>query len=188
MERTDATFWRACTRVLPKVEGKVRRCSYKPGWRRLSLRIALGAGARETGHPATQDLDATVGDTQDLSDHREQVLATLESGGIGAACVLTVGGATHMALTRERRELIREWVVPTGSSWPQGHAFLGLLAQAAGPAARISTMPGWINTLSPPNASASGYLDERRLVLSWGWGRRVDAGTASGTHSLYADG
>jgi hypothetical protein len=38
VERTDATFWRAGTRVLPKVEDKVRRRSYRPGWRRLSFR------------------------------------------------------------------------------------------------------------------------------------------------------
>ncbi|MFI8837051.1 hypothetical protein ACIGPN_39680 [Streptomyces afghaniensis] len=30
VKRTDATFWRAGTRILPKVEGKVRRRSYKP--------------------------------------------------------------------------------------------------------------------------------------------------------------
>jgi hypothetical protein len=112
VKRTDATFWRSGTRVLPKVEGKVRRRSYKPGWRRLSFRLALGAGVWEIGYLATQDLNATVHNTQELWDSREQVLATLESGGIGAACVLTVGTAAYMALTRERRELMREWVVP----------------------------------------------------------------------------
>ncbi|MGQ5228618.1 hypothetical protein [Streptomyces sp. yara] len=71
VKRTDATFWRAGTRVLPKVEGKVRRRSYKPGWRRLSFRIALGAGVGEIGYLATQDLDATVQNTQELGDHRE---------------------------------------------------------------------------------------------------------------------
>ncbi|XVV39726.1 hypothetical protein ACQPXT_40680 (plasmid) [Streptomyces sp. CA-100214] len=30
VKRTDATFWRSGTRVLPKVEGKVRRRSYTP--------------------------------------------------------------------------------------------------------------------------------------------------------------
>jgi hypothetical protein len=44
------------------------------------------------------DLDATVQNTQELWDHREQVLATLESGGIGGACVLTVGSAAYMVL------------------------------------------------------------------------------------------
>ncbi|MFD5518816.1 hypothetical protein [Streptomyces sp. NPDC127066] len=50
--------------------------------------------------------------TQELWDNREQVLATLESGGIGGACVLTVGGEAYMAVTRERRELMREWGAP----------------------------------------------------------------------------
>lgn len=58
VKRTDVTFWRAGTRVLPKVEGKVPRRSYKPGWRRLSFRLALGAGVWKTGYLATQDLDA----------------------------------------------------------------------------------------------------------------------------------
>lgn len=31
VKRTDATFWRSGTGVLPKVEGKVRRRLYKPG-------------------------------------------------------------------------------------------------------------------------------------------------------------
>lgn len=74
VKRTDATFWRSGTRVLPKAEGKVRRRSYKPGWRRLSFRLALGAGVCEIGYLATQDLDATVHNTQELWDNREQVL------------------------------------------------------------------------------------------------------------------
>ncbi|MEV6408646.1 hypothetical protein AB0M58_37870 [Streptomyces bobili] len=112
VKRTDATFWRAGTRVLPKVEGKVRRRSYKPGWRRLSFRVALGAGVVESGYMATRDLDATVRGVQELWDNRETALAALEPGGIGAASVLTVGTAAYMVLTRERRELMREWVAP----------------------------------------------------------------------------
>ncbi|MFJ1550124.1 helicase HerA domain-containing protein [Streptomyces sp. NPDC088246] len=112
MKRTDATFWHAGTRVLPKVEGKVRRRSYKPGWRRLSFRVALGAGVAESGYLATQDLDATMQTFQELWDNRETALAALEPGGIGAASVLTVGSAAYMVLTRERRELMREWVGP----------------------------------------------------------------------------
>ncbi|WP_159027646.1 MULTISPECIES: hypothetical protein [unclassified Streptomyces] len=112
VKRTDATFWRAGTRVLPKVEGTVRRRSYKPGWRRLSFRLALGAGVWEIGYLVTQDPHATAQNTQELWDNREQVLATLESSGIGAACVLMMGTAPYRALTRERRELMREWVVP----------------------------------------------------------------------------
>jgi hypothetical protein len=126
VKRTDATFWRAGTRVLPKVEGKVRRRSYKPGWRRLSFRVALGAGVWETGYLATQDLDATVQSAQELWDNREQALAVLESGGIGGASVLTVGTAAYMVLTRERRELMREWVVPLREAL---HGPLGLAEQ-----------------------------------------------------------
>lgn len=37
--KTDATFWRTGTRVLPKVEGKVSRSSYRAGWQRLTFRI-----------------------------------------------------------------------------------------------------------------------------------------------------
>ncbi|MFD3663949.1 helicase HerA domain-containing protein [Streptomyces sp. NPDC058659] len=112
VKRTDATFWRSGTWVLPKVEGRVPRRSYKPGWRRLSFRVALGAGVWETGYLATQDLEATVQSVQELWDTRDQAIAVLETGGIGAASVLTVGTAAYMALTRERRELMREWVVP----------------------------------------------------------------------------
>ncbi|MFD3533397.1 pRL2-11 [Streptomyces sp. NPDC058664] len=112
VKRTDATFWRSGTWVLPKVEGRVPRRSYKPGWRRLSFRVALGAGVWETGYLATQDLEATVQSVQELWENRDQAIAVLETGGIGAASVLTVGTAAYMALTRERRELMREWVVP----------------------------------------------------------------------------
>ncbi|MEU5902336.1 helicase HerA domain-containing protein [Streptomyces venezuelae] len=126
VKRTDATFWRAGTRVLPKVEGKVRRRSYKPGWRRLSFRLALGAGVAESGYLAAQDLDATVRGVQELWENREAVLAALEPGGIGAASVLTVGSAAYMVLTRERRELMREWVQPLHDAI---HRPLGLAEQ-----------------------------------------------------------
>ncbi|MFF3632165.1 pRL2-11 [Streptomyces sp. NPDC002164] len=126
VKRTDATFWRAGTRVLPKVEGKVRRRSYKPGWRRLSFRLALGAGVAESGYLATQDLDATVQTVQELWENRDAALAALEPGGIGAASVLTVGTAAYMVLTRERRELMREWVQPLHDAI---HRPLGLAEQ-----------------------------------------------------------
>lgn len=126
VKRTDATFWRSGTRVLPKVEGRVRRRSYKPGWRRLSFRLALGAGVAESGYLTTRDLDATVRGVQELWDNRDQALATLESGGIGAASVLTVGSAAYMVLTRERRELMREWVGPLHEAL---HRPLGLAEQ-----------------------------------------------------------
>lgn len=126
VKRTDATFWRAGTRVLPKVEGKVRRRSYKPGWRRLSFRVALGAGVAESGYLATRDLNATVQGVQELWDNREAAIAALEPGGIGAASVLTVGSAVYMVLTRERRELMREWVQPLHDAI---HRPLGLAEQ-----------------------------------------------------------
>ncbi|MFE3556977.1 helicase HerA domain-containing protein [Streptomyces sp. NPDC059193] len=126
VKRTDATFWRSGTRVLPKVEGRVRRRSYKPGWRRLAFRLALGAGVWETGYLATQDLEATRQTVQELWDNRDQALAALEPGGIGAASVLTVGSAAYMVLTRERRELMREWVGPLHDAL---HQPLGLAEQ-----------------------------------------------------------
>ncbi|MFJ3728496.1 pRL2-11 [Streptomyces sp. NPDC090045] len=126
VKRTDATFWRSGTRVLPKVEGRVRRRSYKPGWQRLSFRLALGAGVWETGYLATQDLEATRRGVQELWDNRDQALAALEPGGIGAASVLTVGTAAYMVLTRERRELMREWVGPLHDAL---HQPLGLAEQ-----------------------------------------------------------
>ncbi|WP_367140610.1 MULTISPECIES: pRL2-11 [Streptomyces] len=112
VKRTDATFWRAGTCVLPKVEGKVRRRSYKPGWRRLSSRVVLGAGVWETGYLAAQDPNATAQTAKQLWENREQALATLESSGIGAASALAVGSVAYLLLTRERRELRREWVDP----------------------------------------------------------------------------
>lgn len=126
VKRTDATFWHAGTRVLPKVEGKVRRRSYKPGWRRLSFRLALGAGVAETGYLSTRDLDATQETLTELWENREATLATLETGGIGAASVLTVGSAAYLVLTRERRELMREWVGPLHDAL---HRPLGLAEQ-----------------------------------------------------------
>ncbi|WP_192806921.1 hypothetical protein [Streptomyces arboris] len=129
VRRTDATFWRAGTRVLPKVEGKVRRRSYKPGWRRLSFRLALGDGVAESGYLTTRDLDATretLRELTELWENREAALAALEPAGIGAASVLTVGTATYMVLTRERRELMREWVRPLHDAL---HQPLGLAEQ-----------------------------------------------------------
>ncbi|MEU0705061.1 pRL2-11 [Streptomyces bacillaris] len=124
--RTDATFWRPGTRVLPKVEGKVRRRSYKAGWRRLSFRLALGGGVAESGYLTTRDLDATRETLTELWENREAALAAAEAGGIGAASVLTVGTATYMVLTRERRELMREWVRPLHEAL---HQPLGLAEQ-----------------------------------------------------------
>ncbi|CUW33273.1 hypothetical protein [Streptomyces reticuli] len=172
VKRTDATFWRAGTRVLPKVEGKVRRRSYKPGWRRLSFRIALGAGVWEIGYLATQDLDATVQNTQELWDHREQVLATLESGGIGAASVLTVGTAAYMVLTRERRELMREWVVPLHEAI---HRPLGL-AEQTDPRRYLHIPKNFSDDDAEIRIDLPGHLDFSRDVIA----DRVTQGTPSG--------
>src|SRR3954470_8065464 len=95
IKRTDATFWRSGTRVLPKVEGRVPRRSYQAGWRRSSFRLALGAGAAESGYLASRDLDATAQTVQELWENRDATLATLETGGIGAASAMAVGGIAY---------------------------------------------------------------------------------------------
>ncbi|MER5781248.1 DUF87 domain-containing protein [Streptomyces mobaraensis] len=112
VKRTDATFWRPGTRVLPKVEGRVRRRSYRAGWQRLSFRLAVGAGVTEGGYLLGRDPEATAQTAHDLWANRDQAVAALETGGIGAASALAVGSAAYMVLTRERRELMREWVIP----------------------------------------------------------------------------
>ncbi|WP_328674956.1 hypothetical protein [Streptomyces sp. NBC_00343] len=45
---------------------------------------------------------------RDLIEHRDATFQMLQTGGIGAAA----GGVAYGLLTRERRELMREWVVP----------------------------------------------------------------------------
>ncbi|MFF7365395.1 helicase HerA domain-containing protein [Streptomyces sp. NPDC008125] len=126
VRRTDATFWRAGTRVLPDVEGKVRRRSYKPGWRRLAFRTALGASVTESAYLASGYPHATAHYAQELWAYRDQALAALEPAGIGAASFLTVGTAAYLVLTRERRELMREWVGPLHEAL---HRPLGLAEQ-----------------------------------------------------------
>ncbi|MFE2513326.1 pRL2-11 [Streptomyces naganishii] len=109
IKRTDATFWRPGTRVLPKVEGRVSRSSYRAGWQRLAFRF--------TG------LSATAGGGWGLWEHQETArawwenpdsapLAALQTGGISAASAAAAGGLAYGLLTRERRELMREWVTP----------------------------------------------------------------------------
>ncbi|MGA4844806.1 helicase HerA domain-containing protein [Streptomyces sp. G5(2025)] len=127
VKRTDATFWHKGTQVLPKVEGKVTRSSYRAGWQRLTFRIstlaALGIGGYQAGWVHQ---DATVATAQDVWANPDPALAALEPGGIGAASVLTVGSAAYMVLTRERRELMREWVGPLHDAL---HRPLGLAEQ-----------------------------------------------------------
>lgn len=112
VRRTDATFWRAGTRILPKVEGRVPARSYRAGWQRLIPRLAVLAGIGGGGYLTTRDLDATERTVQDLWDSLDQVLAALETGGITAGSAAVVGGIAYGVLTRERRELRREWVEP----------------------------------------------------------------------------
>ncbi|WP_181006719.1 pRL2-11 [Streptomyces sp. ZL-24] len=92
----------------------------------MSFRLALGGGVAESGYLTTRDLDATRETLTELWEHREAALATLEPAGIGAASVLTVGTAAYMVLTRERRELMREWVGPLHEAL---HQPLGLAEQ-----------------------------------------------------------
>ncbi|MFY4722214.1 pRL2-11 [Streptomyces sp. LaBMicrA B280] len=113
VKRTDATFWRSGARVLPKVEGRVSRSSYRAGWKRLTFRIstlaAIGAGGYQAGWVHQ---DTTVATAQEIWADPEPALATLEQTGIAAASTAAVGTAAYLALTRKRRELMREWVLP----------------------------------------------------------------------------
>ncbi|MGW4161959.1 pRL2-11 [Streptomyces sp. NPDC004788] len=111
--KTDATFWRSGTRVLPKVEGRVSRSSYRAGWKRLTFRIsslaAVGGGGYQAGWVHQ---DATVATAQEIWANPDPALAALEQTGIAAVSTAAVGTAAYLALTRKRRELMREWVLP----------------------------------------------------------------------------
>ncbi|MFD8823802.1 helicase HerA domain-containing protein [Streptomyces sp. NPDC059605] len=113
VKRTDATFWRPGTRVLPKVEGRVSRSSYRPGWQRLTFRIStltvLGTGGFQAGWAHR---DTTVATAREIWADPDPALAALEQTGIAAASTAAVGTAAYLALTRKRRELMREWVLP----------------------------------------------------------------------------
>jgi len=109
VKRTDATFWHPGTRVLPKVEGRVSRSSYQPGWQRLTFRISA--------------LSVAAGGGWGLWEHQETArawwenpdavpVAALQTGGISVASAAAAGGLAYGLLTRERRELMREWVTP----------------------------------------------------------------------------
>ncbi|MER5886938.1 DUF87 domain-containing protein [Streptomyces sp. NPDC001941] len=126
VRRTDATFWRTGTRVLPGVEGRVRRWSYLPGWRRSSFRTVLGAAVSGVTFQASYRFDITAATGQEVWEHRQEVLAALETGGIAAASTGVVGSAAYLAWTRERRELMREWVLPLHDAL---HRPLGLAEQ-----------------------------------------------------------
>ncbi|WJV51712.1 pRL2-11 [Streptomyces flavofungini] len=98
VKRTDATFLRPGTRVLAKVEGPVRRSSYRAGWQRLAGRVGLLGATGGTGYAYWRDPAVT--------------LQALEYGGIGAASAAAAGGLAYGVLGRDRRELMREWVDP----------------------------------------------------------------------------
>ncbi|MFH9742679.1 helicase HerA domain-containing protein [Streptomyces roseolus] len=110
--KTDATFWRKGTRVLPKVEGKVSRSSYRAGWQRLVFRIswlgAAGGGAYLAGsHP-----DTTAQTVRDVWENPEAAVTAAQTGGIGLVSATAVGGVAYGLATRKRREFMREWVIP----------------------------------------------------------------------------
>ncbi|MGW1594949.1 helicase HerA domain-containing protein [Streptomyces sp. NPDC002343] len=110
--KTDATFWRTGTRVLPKVEGKVSRSSYRAGWQRLVFRIswlgAVGGGAYLVGsYP-----DTTAQTVRDVWENPDPAIAAAQTGGIGLVSAATVGSAVYGLATRKRREFMREWVTP----------------------------------------------------------------------------
>ncbi|MFE6461121.1 pRL2-11 [Streptomyces cinereoruber] len=99
VERTDATFWRPGTRVRTKnVDAPVRRASFRAGWQRLAIRIGVLAAAAGSGYTYLQ--------------HPAELAQTLTYGGPAAALATAAGGITYRMKTRERRELMREWVEP----------------------------------------------------------------------------
>ncbi|PIB05111.1 MULTISPECIES: pRL2-11 [Streptomyces] len=108
VKRTDATFWHPGTRVLPKVEGSVARSSYRAGWQRLALRMTFLSAAGSGGWWTWENQETA----RFWWEHRDATLQTLQPGGIGAASAAAVGGLAYGLLTRERRELMREWVTP----------------------------------------------------------------------------
>ncbi|MFF5131089.1 pRL2-11 [Streptomyces syringium] len=112
IRRTDATFFRAGHWVLPKVEGRVSRSSYRAGWQRLMFRISFLGAAGEGSYLLGRHPDTTVQRAQDLWEHQDATLQSLQAGGIGAASAAAAGGLAYRFLTRDRRELMREWVEP----------------------------------------------------------------------------
>jgi len=108
VKRTDATFGRPGTRVLPKVEGNVSRSSYRAGWQRLTFRISC-LGTAAGGGTWLWENQQTA---QALWEDREGTLQALQTSGIGLASVAAAGGLAYGILGRERRELMREWVGP----------------------------------------------------------------------------
>ncbi|MEU6285515.1 pRL2-11 [Streptomyces sp. NPDC047028] len=111
--KTNATFWRKGTRVLPKVEGKVSRSSYRAGWQRLTFRVSGLAATGGAGYWALwENQDSTFATARDVWENPDPAIAAAETGGIAVASAAAVGGVAYGLLTRKRREFMREWVTP----------------------------------------------------------------------------
>ncbi len=99
VRRTDATFLRPGRRVIAKaLDGPVRRSSYRPGWRRLGVRVAVLAAAGGGAYGCLHDPDA--------------VARVLGYGGPAALLATAAGGVAYRIKGRVRRELFAEWVDP----------------------------------------------------------------------------
>ncbi|WP_159039799.1 hypothetical protein [Streptomyces sp. TP-A0356] len=60
----------------------------------------------------TQWSTGTAASRSGAAPDKEGTLHALQTGAIGAASVAAVGGLAYGILTRKRRELMREWVMP----------------------------------------------------------------------------
>ncbi|MGK5543373.1 helicase HerA domain-containing protein [Streptomyces sp. URMC 127] len=98
IRRTDATFFKPGRRILPETEGPVPRRSFRAGWQRLAVRLSILGAAGGAGYGYWQEPQAT--------------LQALQYGGPGVGGVAAAGGIAYAVLSRERRELMREWVEP----------------------------------------------------------------------------
>ncbi|MGW1076039.1 pRL2-11 [Streptomyces sp. NPDC002537] len=98
IRRTDATFLKPGSHVLPETEGAVSRAAYRPGWQRLGARLTT--------------LGLIGGGSYSYWQDPQQTLQALEYGGTGAAGVAAAAGIAYALWSKERRELMREWVRP----------------------------------------------------------------------------
>ncbi|MFE9174532.1 hypothetical protein ACFYNZ_34735 [Streptomyces kebangsaanensis] len=128
IERTDGTFFRRGTRVPPRADGTVHRASYRPGRQRLVVRLTV-LGTAVGGCAYWQEPEAT--------------LTALEYVGAGTAAATAAAGIAYGILgreRRERRELMREWVVPLHLALAGGcgvHASVSWIADAEPGADRV---------------------------------------------------
>ncbi|ANP51800.1 hypothetical protein J2Z21_008866 [Streptomyces griseochromogenes] len=122
--KTDATFWRSGTRILPKVEGRVRHSSYRAGWQRLAFRIGWLGAAGEGVHLASGHPDTTAQTVQDLWENREATLATPQPA--------SYGGDGWFQTTSHRPMICRSSNAPVGvfPVW-QGGCRLGVLVHGS---------------------------------------------------------